>query len=210
MLTLQNILNLFSDKEIYDSLIHIMENYFRDFSEVQKKYLQAMDTLEKDLGEAAITKEKEAIRQGIASTLFFSGWLGLQANLNYYLDPTAGNFLNTEPELYLQEKASRKLPAYETAQEIRKQFYAGLTDAQRLIYEDVTEYICYLETAGPKLAHYYGYLLGNAMLHRVVPGYQPDMALTLRYAMMLENHFGADFDWNFLLKASFSMVEGSL
>ena len=109
MLTLQNILNLFSDKEIYDSLIHIMENYFQDFCEVQKKYLQAMDTLEKDLGEASITKEKEAIQKRIASTLFFSGWLGLQANLNYYLDPRAGNFLNTEPELYLQEKASRKL-----------------------------------------------------------------------------------------------------
>ena len=205
MLILKDLLNQFSSEEIYDSLIHIMENHFRDFPEVQIKYQQAMDALQKDLGAAPVAKEKEAIRQGIASTLFFSGWLGLQANLNYYLDPIAGNFLNTEPELYLQEKASRKLPEYETAQEIRKQFYSGLTDAQRLIYEDVTEYICYLETAGPKLAHYYGYLLGNAMLHRVVPGYQPDMAMTLRYAMMLENHFGADFDWNFLLKSSFAI-----
>lgn len=205
MLILKDLLNLFSSEEIYDSLIHILENHFRDFPEVQIKYQQAMDALQKDLGAAPVAKEKEAIRQGIASTLFFSGWLGLQANLNYYLDPIAGNFLNTEPELYLQEKAARKLPEYETAQEIRKPFYAGLTDAQRLIYEDVTEYICYLETVGPKLAHYYGYLLGNAMLHRVVPGYQPDMALTLRYAMMLENHFGADFDWNFLLKSSFAI-----
>lgn len=205
MLILKDLLNLFSSEEIYDSLIHILENHFRDFPEVQIKYQQAMDALQKDLGAAPVAKEKEAIRQGIASTLFFSGWLGLQANLNYYLDPIAGNFLNTEPELYLQEKASRKLPEYETAQEIRKQFYSGLTDAQKRIYEDVSEYICYLETVGPKLAHYYGYLLGNAMLHRVVPSYQPDMAITLRYAMMLENHFGADFDWNFLLKASFSI-----
>ena len=205
MLILKDLLNQFSSEEIYDSLIHILENHFRDFPEVQIKYQQAMDALKKDLGEESVKKEKEAIQKRIASTLFFSGWLGLQANLNYYLDPIAGNFLNTEPELYLQEKASRKLPEYETAQEIRKHFYASLNDAQRLIYEDVTEYICYLETAGPKLAHYYGYLLGNEMLHRVVPGYQPDMAFTLRYAMMLENHFGADFDWNFLLKASFAI-----
>lgn len=205
MLTLKTILDQFSNKEIYDSLIQMMENHFQDFPEVQQKYLRAMDALQKDMGEVSITKEKEAIRQGIASTLFFSGWLGLQANLDYYLDPVAGNFLNTEPEIYLREKAVRKLPEYEAAQETRKQFYAGLTDKQRLIYEDVTEYICYLETVGPKLAHYYGYLLGNSMLHRVVPGYQPDMAFTLRYAMMLENYFGADLDWNFLLKSSFAI-----
>lgn len=205
MLTLKTILDQFSNKEIYDSLIQMLENHFQDFPEVQQKYLRAMDALQKDLGEASITKEKEAIRQGIASTLFFSGWLGLQANLDYYLDPVAGNFLNTEPEIYLREKAARKLPEYEAAQETRKQFYAGLTDKQRLIYEDVTEYICYLETVGPKLAHYYGYLLGNSLLHRVIPGYQPDMAFTLRYAMMLENYFGADLDWNFLLKSSFAI-----
>ena len=205
MLTLQNFLNQISHKDIFDSLVHMMEDTFQDFPEVQSNYIRAMDALKKDLGEESVKKEKEAIQKRIASTLFFSGWLGFQANLNYFLDPVAGDFLNAEPEIFLKEKIARTLPDYETAQEMQKQFHAGLNDAQRLIYEDVTEYICYLETAGPKLAHYYGYLLGNALLHRVVPGYQPDMAFTLRYAMMLENHFGAEFDWNFLLKSSFTI-----
>ena len=205
MLTLQNFLNQISHKDIFDSLVHMMEDTFQDFPEVQSNYIRAMDALKKDLGEESVKKEKEAIQKRIASTLFFSGWLGFQANLNYFLDPVAGDFLNAEPEIFLKEKTARTLPDYETAQEMQKQFYAGLNDAQRLIYEDVTEYICYMETVGPKLAHYYGYLLGNALLHRVVPGYQPDMAFTLRYAMMLENHFGAEFDWNFLLKSSFTI-----
>ena len=205
MLTLQNFLNQIFHEDIYDSLVHMMEDTFQDFPEVQSNYIRAMDALKKDLGEESVKKEKEAIQKRIASTLFFSGWLGFQANLNYFLDPVAGDFLNTEPEIFLKEKTARTLPDYETAQEMQKQFYAGLNDAQRLIYEDVTEYICYMETVGPKLAHYYGYLLGNALLHRVVPGYQPDMAFTLRYAMMLENHFGAEFDWNFLLKSSFTI-----
>lgn len=205
MLTLQNFLNQISHKDIFDSLVHMMEDTFQDFPEIQSNYIRAMDALKKDLGEESVKKEKEAIQKRIASTLFFSGWLGFQANLNYFLDPVAGNFLNAEPEIFLKEKTARTLPDYETAQEMQKQFYAGLNDAQRLIYEDVTEYICYLETAGPKLAHYYGYLLGNSLLHRIVPGYQPDMAMTLRYAMMLENHFGADFDWKFLLKSSFTI-----
>ena len=205
MLTLQNIPNQLLGKNLCNSLVHILENCFKDFPEVKKKYHQAMNVLQKSLGEAAVTKETEAIQNRISSSLFYSVYLGIQANLNYFLDPVAGDFLNAEPEIFLKEKVARTLPDYETAQEMQKQFYAGLNDAQRLIYEDVTEYICYLETVGPKLAHYYGYLLGNSLLHRVVPGYQPDMAFTLRYTMMLKNYFGAEFDWNFLLKSSFAI-----
>lgn len=205
MLTLKTVFDQFSKKKIFDSSISIIEKSFHDFADIQLKYQQAMDTLQKDLGETSVTEEDEAIQQEIASTLFFSGWLGLQANLKYYLDPLAGNFLNSDPEIYLREKTAKQLPEYETAQEKRKQFYDSLNHAQKTIYEDVTEYICYLETVGPKLAHYYGYLLGNAMLHRIIPGYQPDMAMTLRYCIMLENYFGADFDWLYILKSSVAL-----
>lgn len=205
MLTLKTVFDQFSKKKIFDSSISIIEKSFHDFADIQLKYHQAMDTLQKDIGETSVTEEDEAIQQQIASTLFFSGWLGLQANLKYYLDPLAGNFLNSDPEIYLREKTAKQLPEYETAQEKRKQFYDSLNHAQKTIYEDVTEYICYLETVGPKLAHYYGYLLGNAMLHRIIPGYQPDMAMTLRYCIMLENYFGADFDWLYILKSSVAL-----
>ena len=202
MLTLKTVLNQISHKEIYDSLINIMENHFQDFPEVQQKYLNVMERLQNDLGDMPVEKEKEAIQKRIASTLFYSAVLGIQANLNYFLDPVSGNFLNTEPEIFLKEKTARILPDYASAQELQNQFYTGMTDAQKLIYEDVTEYICYLETSGPKLAHFYGFLLGNTVLHRIIPGYQPDMAFTLRYAMMLESFFGTDFDWNTLLQSS--------
>ena len=78
---------------------------------------------------------------------------------------------------------------------------------ERILEEYGTEYICYLETVGPKLAHYYGYLLGNAMLHRVIPGYQPDLALTLGYFTMLKNYFGTECDPNILLKSTLNFRE---
>ena len=65
MLILKDLLNQFSSEEIYDSLIHILENHFRDFPEVQIKYQQAMDALKKDLGEESVKKEKEAIQKRI-------------------------------------------------------------------------------------------------------------------------------------------------
>lgn len=200
MLTLQTKLDELANQMIYDSLLHTMENHLSDFAEIKQKYLMAMDSLQNELGEPAVAKEKDAIRQQIASTLFFSFYLGIQANLHDYLNPVSGNFLNTEPEIYLQEQAAAELPEYAAAQKTRQAFYAGLTDAQKTRYESITEYTCYWDTAGPKLAHYYGFCLGNTLLQRVVPGYYPNMALTLRYRMMLKEYFGTDADWCFLLK----------
>ena len=201
MLTLQNTSHGLFEKDLCTSLVRILENSFRDFPEVERKYQQAMNELQKNLGEAPVANEKEAIHKAISSTLFYSVILGIEASRNYYTDPVAGDFLNTEPEIYLKEKTARTLPDYEAAQEMRRQFYAGLNNAQRNIYQDVAEYICYLETVGPKLAHYCGYLLGNAILQRIVPGYDPHIAVTLRYRMMLENYFGVDLNWDLLMQS---------
>ena len=206
MLSLQSILNQFSNAEIYESLVHTMEKQFHDFPEVHHSYLLAMETLQTELGEQAVANEQKAIRQEIVSTLLFSGFLGIQANFKHFMDPVAGDFLHAEPEIYLRENLAKTLPEYEAAQKRRKQFYSCLNNAQKKSYEAVTQYVCYLETVGPKLAHYYGFILGNNLLQRVVPAYQPDIAFTLRYCMLLEKFFGTQFDWNVLLKSSFEYV----
>ena len=41
-----------------------------------------------------------------------------------------------------------------------------------------------------KLAHYYGYLMGNELLYHCIPGYHSDMVLDIRYTQMLEKFFG--------------------
>ena len=46
----------------------------------------------------------------------------------------------------------------------------------------------YLETAGFKLAHLWGFLWGNAFFPEVVPGYTPDTALTARYVQMVSEY----------------------
>lgn len=186
--------HVLSGERILDALVPIMEKHFEDFPDVQQKYRFALDRLENELGEAAVAEAKTAIRQRLASTLLFSGFLGIQANLHYDADPVAGNFLNTDPEIYLRERAAMKLPDYEKAQEQITKFYGLLSDAQKKLYEDVSEYTCYLETVGPKLAHYCGYLLGNELLPRVIPGFCPDMAYTVRYGIQLEEFFGVHFD----------------
>lgn len=202
---MQTILNLLTGDKLLDSLIAAMEENFEDFPEIRQKYIQTMDNLQSILGEDAVQKEKDAICQQIASSIIFSGVLGLQANYHYFSDPVGGDFLNADPEAYLRENIAKHLPEYVAAQQSRSEFYSQLDAAQKALYQPVTEYISYLETVGPKLAHYYGYVMGNDLLQRVVPGYQPNMAFTLQYCMRLEMYFGKRLDFNNLLRSSFSL-----
>ena len=72
-------------------------------------------------------------------------------------------------------------------------FFATLTPGQQERCSAVTEYESHLLTAAPKLAHYYGYLLGDTVLHRILPGYRPDASLTFQYNTMLAEYFGKHF-----------------
>lgn len=134
-----------------------------------------------------------AIEQQCASDLLFSGFLGLKANLDNFKNPVARNFLDVDFEVYLRGEVAHRLPEYEQAQKNREQFYSQLTSAQREIYEDVSTYTCHLETVGPKLAHYFGYLLGNELLPRIIPGYCVDSVLTFRYNAVLGKYMGKYF-----------------
>ena len=204
---MKTILDLLTKQNLCDSLIAAMEDNFEDFPDVRQKYIQTMDNLQNILGEDPVQKEKDAICQQIASSIVFSGALGLHANYHYFSDPVGGNFLNADPEAYLRENIAKHLPEYVAAQQSRSEFYSQLDAAQKALYQPVTEYVSYLETVTPKLAHYYGYLFGNELLQRVAPGYQPNMAFMLQYCMKLEKYFGKRLDFNNLLKSSFSLCQ---
>ena len=58
-------------------------------------------------------------------------------------------------------------------------------------YEDaIQSYYIYLEVAGPKLAHFWGYAFANGFLPWVEPGYVSDGAQTSVYALELYRDLG--------------------
>ena len=123
----------------------------------------------------------------------FFGVLGIKANLAHFIDPMSRNFLDVSFETHLREITAHRLPEYVQAQNERNRFYALLSPDQCTVYEDVMSYVAYLETIGLKLAYYYGYLFGNKLLYRIIPGYHADMALTMNYCMVLEDYSGKCF-----------------
>ena len=144
----------------------IMEQHCEDFPEIREKYQEAIAQAEEG------KKLAEAIDAQATSDLLFSAALGLKANLDHFRDPIARTFLEVDPEIYLRESVAHSMPQYIEAQKV--------LDAVEYD-DDITAYTTYLETVGPKLAHYFGYLLGDELLSRIIPGYQPDPILTFRY-----------------------------
>lgn len=189
MLKVESIMENLTGRHTVQALIQKMEEEWEDFALDRQRYLDAIDALHAELGDA-VTDVTDAIERQCVSNLLFSGWLGFKANLDNFVDPVAGNFLTVDSEVYLREGTAHRLPEYEHAQEVGDQFYSLLTPAQKQTYEAVNTYISHLETVVPKLAHYYGFMLGNELLGWLVPGYHMDLALTLQYTDMLNRYFG--------------------
>lgn len=192
MLSIKTIWEQLTSHSIAQAFIQWLKEESEEFSADHERYINAMKTLSGELGDA-VTDEINAIEQQCASDLLFSGFLGLKANLDHFMDPVARNFLDVDFEVYLREEVAHRLPEYVQAQQIRERFYSQLTSAQREIYEDVSTYTCHLETVGPKLAHYFGYLLGNELLPRIIPGYCVDSVLTIQYGAVLGKYMGKYF-----------------
>lgn len=166
MIDIKTVMKQLTGPALVISLIEFMEQRFEDFSEIHKKYREVIQQV--NTGEQLSV----AIETQIASDLLFSVALGINANLDHFRNPIGRTFLEVEPEIYLRESIAHSLPHYIEAQKN--------VDTEEL-NDDVIAHISYLESIGPKLAHYFGYLLGDELLPRIVPGYQPDPILTIRY-----------------------------
>ena len=188
MIKLQTALQQLTNEGLVETLVEFMEEQFEDFAEIRQRYLSTVATLEKEL--PFVRQEVAAIHKQTASMLLFSGYLGLKANLEHFTDPVGKDFLDVDSEVFLREVAARRLPEYQQAQAVRTQFAGMLSSGQQERYQHIKEYVIYLETVGPKLAHYYGYLLGNEILGKIILGYFPDIGHTMRYAATIDNYFG--------------------
>jgi len=188
MVTTQNVLEQLTGRKIVRKLEAYLEETFESFPAVRSRYITAVTRLRNELGadtSPSVDDLVDAIDRQTISNLLFSGALGMKSNLDHFIDPMARTVLDVDFPVFLREETARHLPEYVKAQETIAAFFAFLTPGQSELFEDVTEYISYMETTAPKLAHYYGYLLGNGLLYYLVPGYHADEVLTMHYRFML-------------------------
>ena len=161
-----------------------------EFREDHKRYVEALAKLRSEHG-TFVDEVYLAMMRQCASDLAYAGMLGLKMNLDHFLNPMLPDC--TWPQIdysdYLREDVAHSLPAYKNAEAVLEVFYQKLSNDQKPLYDAIAEYQSHLVTVGPKLAHYYGYILGNELLPHFVPGYRSDPLLSLKYTEMLSNYF---------------------
>ena len=198
MLLASHIFEKISYKEIAEKLIGFMTANSEEFVADRIRFNETISLLATVLGQDASPSAADlvdAIYRQIGSTLLFSWYLGLKANIDHFIDPLNRTFLDVDSEVYLRENIVRQLPDYLQAQHVQERFYKALSPNQREKYDEgITTYICHLEVVGPKLAHYYGFFLGNQLFPHVVPGYVSDTQLLIQYRYMLETYLGINIE----------------
>ena len=187
--------NVFNGDVLVTWLEHTLEDQFHSFNEARATYEMALDVLRQTIGKGSVPSVNDvadAVRRQTASNLLFAGALGLKSNWEHFHDPLAPTVLDLDFDVFLREQDAIMLPEYQHAQEVLSRFCGLLSPVQQELYDPVIEYISYLETVGPKLAHLYGHLLGDVILGRFVPGYEPDTVLSDRYRKMVAGYLCED------------------
>jgi len=195
MISKMQFMNSVLGKPVVDAVVQTLYNQSNDFPAIYEAYLAAVEKMHAVLGPDAkheIQKYVTAIEQMASSNLYYAGMQGLKMNYEHFINPMTPNC--TWPQVdyddYLRPHMADQLPLYETAYRFKRKFEKQLPEELREAEEAVCSYETALECSGMKLAHFYGYLMGNELLYHCIPGYRPDSVLDYKYTHMIEKYFG--------------------
>ena len=189
MITVQDVLSNLSSVSMIAELSNFLVENDLDFSPVQAAYQDAARILVSQLG-----KEAEAFLsaqdQQIISDLRYCAYLGFQANLANFRCPGGNHFVAQGSDHFLREHIMYSLPDRVSHDIIITTFQTNHGQSAEPQLDAIQNYYIYLETIGPKLAHYLGYVFANHFLPLVEPGYVCDGAQTSIYTMELSRELG--------------------
>ena len=142
------------------------------------------------IGKEEVEELLAAKEQQILSDLVYAAYLGFQANLSNFHNPVASQFIKLDYGVFLREHIMQTLPHRAAAEKTIAAFQGTYKDSLSEYEDAIQSYYIYLEVAGPKLAHFWGYAFANRFLPWVEPGYVSDGAQTSVYALELYRDLG--------------------
>lgn len=132
----------------------------------------------------------EALEIQFGAKLLYVTWQGTCWNLDCYRNPVNKLRLHTDYEELHGEYHFPALPQVRATEEAIHTAIQRFTPEQQELARQLEDYYAYLETAGFKLAHLWGFQWGNAFFPKVIPGYSPDLVFTSKYIRMVSNDVG--------------------
>lgn len=137
----------------------------------------------------------------VSSMIYIAGQ-GFKLNLDIFMNPANVLFLQQcEFEDLNRERMLATVPGVQKAWKtinafsdmVRKLPEAEAEDIRSLT-DGITSMYSYLETAGYKIAHYFGFVLADRFLPYVLPGYHRDDVNTMRYYREVKDYLKIDLD----------------
>ena len=193
MKTLEQIKDLMVGKSVITDLADVIRANDKEFMESEKKYQAAVETLRANLPAdltPSLDEFLEAWETDIISSVAYAGYLGFRVNLENFHHPIGIDFVMKDTIDYLRDHLFGHFPInYHNAQ-VHDAFHKSLPEAFQGLEDDIRDYFTHLECAGPKLAHYAGYIIANHILPWVEPGYREDYCQTLAFTTETEKYMG--------------------
>ena len=203
MYTVKSILTQVTDSElVFQNVMETLRTVDPSFEDEHRQYLHSVDTLMNSLRTEDSTKVMGYIaakEKAFCSEMIYIAWLGFQQNIACFRNPINTEFLKLDYETIHRENSFQFLPKIHRALSEINDFdcaLRSLPDDIQNIAMGITDFFSYLETVGYKLAHYFGFVFADRFLGYVIPGYAPDTATTMQYAMMLQEYL--DFNLSLL------------
>lgn len=199
MYTVKSIMTQLTDPEVVlQNVSETLRKIDPEFAKEEQQYFQAVDTLETAIGNSVSPSASEYIaakEQKICSELIYVAWLGFQQNLECFQNPINTMFLKMDYEDFHRERTMHTLPKVQEALRTINAFHAVMREMpaeKENMTDGIIDYMCYLETTGYKLAHYWGFVLADKFLENVVPGYCSDSLTTMLYTRELSEYLQLD------------------
>lgn len=192
MYTVTSVMYRLNDpEEIFENVCEILRKKDPNFAKEEQQYFDAVKNLHEAIGDSVLPRASEYItakKQKFCAELVYLVWLGFQQNLECFQNPVKTMFLKMDSKDFFRERRMHTLLEVEKALITVRAFKEKLQQvASEQIYltDGIDEFMCYLQNAGYKLAHYFGFLLANHFLYYLIPEYTGDPATMVQYTRVV-------------------------
>ena len=190
MNTIESILSQLTSRSLVTDLKSLLREQDPEFLPVEAAYQEAVLALAAKIGKEALDELLAAKEQQILSNLVYAAYLGFRDNLANFHNPMEAQFSKLDYDVILREHIMQTLPHRVAAESTFCILREAYKDSLREYEDAIQSYYIYLEVAGPKLAHFWGYAFANRFLPWVEPGYVSDGGQTSVYALDLYRYLG--------------------
>ena len=193
MTQIDHIISRMTGTTVLNALADALREYSTEFPEEENNYHKADTFLREALPvdmSPTLDEFLAAEEADIVSRILYAGYNGFRVNAENFHHPFSIDFTRMDYFDCVKDHIIGHFPVnYESARTMEA-FYRALPDDLHATYENITNYYIHMECAGPKLAHYAGYLMANKLLPWVEPGYREDWHQTQIYDHQIREYFG--------------------